>query len=56
MILTKEEQVKFEEAVRPLMKHLAENYHPHVTVIVEGGSAEILESSVRIVIDDYIPD
>ena len=56
MILTKEQKEQFEEAVKPLMKYLAENYHPHVTAIVEGGRAEILESSASVVTDEFIPD
>lgn len=34
---------KFEEAVRPLMKYLSENHHPHTLVMVHSTSAEILE-------------
>ena len=56
MILTKEQKEQFEEAVKPLMKYLAENHHPHVTAIVEGGRAEILEGSASIVTDEFIPD
>ena len=33
----------FKDAVKPLMKYLAENHHPHVTAIVEGNQTEILE-------------
>lgn len=29
-----EQQEKFEQAVRPLMKYLAENHHPHTSVYV----------------------
>jgi len=56
MILTKEQKEQFKEAVKPLMKYLAENHHPHVTAIVEGGRAGILEGSASIVTDEFIPD
>jgi len=47
----------FEEAARPLIKWLNENYHPHVTVIVTPTSAELLEglqSTGQIM--DYVKD
>jgi hypothetical protein len=56
MILTKEQREDFEKAARPMMEYLGKNYHPHVTVIIDNGRAEILESSASIVTDDYIPD
>ena len=56
MVLTSEQKDEFEEVAKPLMKFLAENFHPHVTAIVEGGRAEILESSAAIVTDEFIPD
>jgi hypothetical protein len=33
----------FEEACKPLMKFLCENYHPHVKVIIDGNTAELVE-------------
>lgn len=33
----------FEEAARPLMKFLGDNYHPHCKAIVDSCSGEILE-------------
>ena len=36
-------RIAFEEAARPLIKYLAENYHPHVTAIITGTSGELLE-------------
>ena len=56
MIMTKKQMDNFKEASRPLMRFLGENFHPHVKVIVEAGSAEILESSAGFCTDDYIPD
>lgn len=56
MILTKEQKEGFEKAAKPLMKYLAQNHHPHVTAIVEGGRAEILEGSASIVTNEFILD
>lgn len=46
----------FEEAVKPLMKWIAENNHPHVTVIATGNRAELMEGIKNIVTDEYILD
>jgi hypothetical protein len=56
VILTKKQREDFEIAARPLMEYLGKNHHPHVKVIVDSGSSEILESSSRIITDDYIAD
>ena len=56
MILTKEQREEFENAARIMMKYLGENHHPHVTVIIDYGRAEILEGSASVVTDDYVPD
>lgn len=47
----------FNEAVRPLIKWLAENHHPHTTIILTSTGAELvegLENTGQIL--DYIPD
>jgi len=36
-------QKKFEEAARPLIKWMAENMHPHATVILTSTGAELVE-------------
>jgi hypothetical protein len=54
MILTKKQKEEFEKASRPLMKFLGDNFYPHVTVIVEYHSAEILESSGTFKTEDYV--
>ena len=56
MILTKEQTAQFEEVVKPLMKFFAENFNPHVKVIVENNTAEFVEGSFIVKCDDYIPD
>lgn len=47
----------FEEVVRPVIKWLNDNYHPHVTVIITPTNAELVEgiqSTGRIM--DYVKD
>lgn len=54
--INKEEQEKLEEAMKPLMKYLAENHHPHVTAIVTANKAEILEGIGVVNTDEFIVD
>ena len=54
MILTKEQVKEFESATKPLIKFLAENFHPHMLVVVDCESAQILESSACIKCDEFI--
>ena len=56
MILNKEQHGEFEKVVRPLIKWLNDNCHPHITVIVDCGRAEILEGVTAFTTDDYIKD
>ncbi len=46
----------FLEAAKPMMKYLCVNYHPHVTVIIDGTRAELLEGLKTIGCDDFIRD
>jgi len=46
----------FLEACKPLMKYMCENYHPHVTVIIDGTRAELVEGLKTVKCDDYIRD
>lgn len=50
------EEVTFEESVKPLMKWLCENTHPHTTVIVTGNTAELVEGIQFIKNDEFIVD
>ena len=47
---------EFRNAAAPLVEFLNENCHPHVNVIVDCGSAELLEGFCRAVIEEYIKD
>jgi len=51
-----EQQEKFEEAVRPLMKYLAENHHPHTSVYVTSDRAELLEGQQCLSTNEYLVD
>ena len=54
MILTKKQLKEFEEASRPLMKFLCDNFNPHVVVIVTPTDSEILSASARIKCYDFV--
>lgn len=57
MIATDQQQKEFEALVRPLIKFLCDNCHPHVSVIVTPTNAELLEgvcSTGQIM--DYVKD
>lgn len=56
MILSKEQLEQFEEASKPLVKFLCDNFHPHVTVIVQPCGVEILEGSASVKIEEFIRD
>jgi len=46
----------FKKAVRPLMKYLAENHHPHTKCVVENNRAELLEGIKNYATDKFISD
>jgi len=58
MILTKEQTKRLEKASEPLIKFLndVEIFHPHVRVIVNNGSAELVEGVARIINEKYLVD
>jgi len=51
-----ERQQKFEEAVRPLMKYLAENHHPHTSVYVTSRETALSEFQLCLSTDEYLVD
>lgn len=53
---TMENEVTFEEAVKPLMKWLCKNVHPHTTVIVTGTTAEIVVGVNTLKTDEFLID
>lgn len=55
MILDSEQIEDLKEAARPLIRFLNE-FHPHVKVIVDGSSAEMLEGVASIKNEEFIKD
>ena len=52
----KMEKQTFEQAVKPLMKWLCENTHPHTTAIVTGNLAELVEGVESVITNEFIVD
>lgn len=46
----------FEAVARPIIKWMAENCHPHTTMIVDAMHAELLEADMVINTHDYLVD
>lgn len=51
-----DKKLTFEEAARPLIKWLAENVHPHHSVIVTSTHAELLEGQQALQTEEYLKD
>ena len=48
---------KLEQLIKPVLKHLCENYHPHVSLIITSTRFELFESLKSSGhIDDYVRD
>jgi hypothetical protein len=56
MILTEEQRKQLLEASKPLMKFLADNFHPHVSVNVDYSDAVFNEQSCRVRTEEFIKD
>jgi predicted ATP-binding protein involved in virulence len=54
--ITEEKRNELLEAAKPLIKFLADNFHPHVEVTVTNGSVELLESVVYLTTEEFIND
>lgn len=54
--MTEEQRQAFEKAARPLIEWLAQNMHPHSTVIVNATTAELLDGVCVFRTDDYLVD
>lgn len=53
---TLEKKLSFEDVARPVIKWLAENVHPHHSVIVDSTHAELLQGEMVISTDEYLKD
>jgi hypothetical protein len=47
---------EFNELVKPIMKWMAENLHPHTKIIVEANNAELVEGFMAVSTDEYLID
>jgi hypothetical protein len=55
--MTDEQRRTFNETVRPLIKWLNDNCHPHHVIVVTPTSAELLEGQISTgQITDYVKD
>lgn len=54
--MNEEQQKAFESAAKPLMKYLAENHHPHTTIILTSTECEIVEGIQSIITNEFIKD
>jgi len=56
MIISDEKREEFEAISDPVIKWLNDNFHPHVHIVIDSTSAELSESSCRVVNDKHIKD
>jgi hypothetical protein len=50
-------QIDFESVVRPVLKYLCDNHHPHTTIIITPTTAELFEGQKSIgQVLDYVRD
>jgi len=54
--MQEEKKIQFEEVVRPVMKWMAENLHPHTKIIIEANTAELVEGDISFNTNEYIVD
>lgn len=54
--LLQKERNEFEELVKPLMKWMAENLHPHTKIIIEANSAVLVEGILAVSTNEFIVD
>ena len=47
---------KFEEIIKPVIKYMAENHHPHTTLIIDATHAELVEGIMVISTEEYLID
>lgn len=51
-----EKMKQFEEAAKPLVKFLCENFNPHATVIVTPTGAELVQGEMSVKIEEFLKD
>ena len=56
MIATEEQRAEFEKLTRPIIKWLNDNCHPHCSIHIDTGRAELVEGVCAYSTEDYWPD
>lgn len=56
MILTEDQITQLEEASKPLVKFLCDNFHHHVYVIVNPTGVEMVQGIASVKIEEFIKD
>lgn len=46
----------FEEVVKPVIKWLSKNKHPHMSIIIDGTHGELVEGVESVITDEFVPD
>ncbi len=54
--LSKKQQNEFEDIVKPVMKWLSENHHPHTYVVIESNTAELCEGKQVFYSNEFLID
>lgn len=52
----KKQKEEFDELVRPLIKWLAENQHPHTQIIIDATSAVLWEGIIALSTEEFLID
>lgn len=55
MILTKEQIKELEKVSKPVIEFL-NNFHPHVKIIIDSGSAEFVEGCATFRTEEFLKD
>jgi len=54
--MSEDKKPSFDDVVRPVIKWLAENAHPHHSVVITSTTAELLEGQKVVNTDEYLID
>ncbi len=56
MFANEEQRNELEKLTRPIIKYLNDNFHPHITVVINTVGAELLEGICNYSTKDYLKD
>jgi len=56
MKITESKKEEFEALVKPLIKFMAQEMHPHHLLVIDSTKAELLEGSISIVTKEFLQD